>query len=219
MEFMGPSGADYENVTSLNRGFLALVSRDPRARRALQALRPDLAERLVGLTALQAERLAAAPFMLMSFREQDDRFWEATFARHVTRDLFASTPRAPDDPGCLVSAGLGYLWQLARQNPYAARLICGASMHWCEQLTELPFLHLLTVAGLGYELLALRAASDGELWSKLLSSGISREQHVRRAAHITALQGVLTRSSRPARQWQSAACAARVPSLQVADDT
>lgn len=218
MEFMGPSGADYENVTSLNRGFLALLRRDPRARYALKALRPELAERLAGLTPVQAERLAAAPFLLMSFRERDDRFWEATFARHVTPDLFAGRSGAADEPGCLISAGLGYLWQLARHNPYAARLICGASMHWCEQLTELPFLHLLTIAGLGYELLTLRSAGDGELWSKLLSAGISREQQVRRAAHITALQSVLTRSSLPARQWAAAACTVRAPSLRVADD-
>lgn len=217
-DFTGPSSADYDNVTSLNRGFLALLRRDPRARGCLDGLRRELAERLVGLTPVQAERLAVAPFLLMSFRERDDRFWEAAFSRHVNRDLFAGPPAASDDPGCLISAGLGFLWQLARHNAYSARLICGASIHWCEQLTELPFLQLHSVAELGYELLTLRCASDGELWSKLLTSGTSREQQVRRAAHITGLQTVLTRSSMPARQWAAAACAARAPSLRVAED-
>lgn len=219
MEFTGPSAGDYDNVTSLNRGFLALIRRDARARRCLGGLRQDLAERLTGLTPGQAERLAGAPFLLMSFRERDDRFWEAAFSRHVSRDLFNAPAAVPDDLGYLISAGLGFLWQLARHNPYAARLICGASLRWCEQLTELPCLHLVAVAELGEELLTLRAPGDSELWSKLLTSGISREQQVRRAAHITVLHTVLTRASIPAaRKWPAAACAVRAPSLQVADD-
>lgn len=87
MHFIGPSSTDYDNVTSLNRGFLALLRRDPQARGCLDGLRAELSERLAGLTPVQAERLAAAPFLLMSFREGDDRFWEGTFSRHVNRDL------------------------------------------------------------------------------------------------------------------------------------
>src|SRR5690606_4643968 len=214
MDFLGPSAADYENVASLNRGFLALVPRAPR--RCLGGLREDLGARLRALTAVQAERLAAAPFLLMSFRERDERLWEAAFARQATPDLFAT--RAADDLARLAAAGLGFLWQLARHNPFAARLVCGAGVHWCERLTELPFLHLFALAAGDEELLTVRAGQHSELWSKLLTDGSSHDAEVRRAAHITALQTVLTRAWLPARAWPAAACATRVPSLQVADD-
>jgi hypothetical protein len=214
MDFLGPSAADFASVTSLNHGFLALLRRDPR--RGLAELRPDLAQRLRSLTPPEAVRLAAAPFLLMSFRERDDRFWEAALERHGRPDLFA--PQGPDELAALAAAGLGFLWQLARHNPYAARLVCGGSVHWCEQLTEIPYLELSALAALGDTLLTLRAGSDSELWSKLLSSGLSPDEEVRRAAHITALQTVLTRPVPPARAWPAAACAARVPSLKVADD-
>jgi hypothetical protein len=218
MEFHGPSATDYANVTSLNRAFLALLRRRGTRCRCLRELRPPLAEKLVGLAGGQADRLAAAPFLLMSFRERDDRFWEAAFAEEAHGDLFAATPSAADALASLVSAGLGFAWQLSKQNAYAARLICGASLHWCEQLTELTFMHLLSIAGRGDEVLTLRCAADSDLWAKLLSSGISREQQVRRAAHISALQSVLTRALMPAeRQWRTAACAAPIPSVQVSE--
>jgi hypothetical protein len=220
MEFQGPSAADYANVTALNRAFLALLRRDGTARGCLRELREPLTKKLVDLTGSQADRLAAAPFLLMSFRERDDRFWEQAFAAERRGgDLFAAPPAASDDLVGLVSAGLSFAWQLSKQNAYAARLICGASLHWCEQLTELTFMHLLSIAGRRDEVVTLRCAADGDLWTKLLGSGTSREQQVRRAAHISALQSVLTQASLPTeRQWRTAACATRRPSLQVAED-
>lgn len=219
MEFEGPSATDYANVTSLNRAFLALLRRGGPARRCLGELRKPLAQALVGLTRSQADRLAAAPFLLMSFRERDDRFWERAFAAEQQNDLFAAPPAASDEVAGLISAGLGFAWQLSKQNAYATRLVCGASLHWCEQLAELSFMHLLSLAGRGHQLVTLRCAADSDLWSKLLNSGISREPQVHRAAHISALHSVLTRASLPAeRQWRTAACATRRPSLQVAED-
>jgi hypothetical protein len=113
-----------------------------------------------------------------------------------------------------------FVWQLAKHNPYAARLICGASLHWCEQLTERTFLQVLALAGTQPDVLVARAASDKELWCKLLNCGISRENEIRHAAHISALQCVLTSAAVPTRtRWANAACAVRTPALQVADDT
>ncbi|HET6630219.1 MAG TPA: hypothetical protein VFG91_10630 [Woeseiaceae bacterium] len=219
MEFQGPSATDYANVNALNRAFLALLRRDGTARGCLRELREPLRDKLVGLTGVQADRLAGAPFLLMSFRERDDRFWEQAFADELRGDLFAVPPPAADDLVGLISAGLSFAWQLSKQNAYAARLICGASLHWCEQLTELTFMHLLSIAGRRDEIVALRGAADRDLWAKLLDSGTSREQQVRRAAHISALQSVLTQASLPAgRQWRTAACATRSPSLQIAED-
>lgn len=219
MEFQGPSATDYANVTALNRAFLALLCRGAPVRRCLDELPPALAEKLVGLSGGQAERLAATPFLLMSFRERDVRFWERAFGAARPGDLFAAPPASSDELAGLVSAGLGFAWQLSKQNAYAVRLVCGGSLHWCEQLAELTFMQLLSIAARRDEVLTLRCASDGDLWAKLLDSGTSREQQVRRAAHISALQTVLTRASLPVeKQWRAAACAVRRPSLQVAED-
>lgn len=220
MEFQGPGDTDYENVNSLNREFLATLRRDPAARACLRGLPRELARQMLSLTEPQATRLATTPFLLMSFRERDDDFWESVFATGASRDLFAVPQTISDELGRLIAAGLGFVWQLAKQNPYAARLICGASLHWCEQLTERTFFRILAVAGMRSEVLVLRSATDSELWTKLLQSGISREKQVLRAAHISALQSMLTRATMPTgKKWAAAACALQSPSLRVADET
>lgn len=219
MEFEGPSAVDYENVRSLNRAFLALLKRDPASRRCLATLPSRQAARLLGLSDHQAARLSSTPFLLFSLRERDDRFWEPVFADPGSRDLFAVPPATSDELGRLIAAGLGFVWQLAKHNPYAARLICGASLHWCEQLTERTFLHVLALAGLQEDILIVRSASDVDLWDKLLEGGVSRENAVRRAAHISALQCVLTNAALPAgNRWATAACATRSPVMRVAED-
>lgn len=220
MEFQGPDATDYDNVRILNLAFLALLRRDSAARRCLGGLSEALARRLISLSESQTGRLATTPFLLMSFRERDHRFWETLFLADPNRDLFVTPEARHDELGRLISAGLGFVWQLARQNPYAARLTCAASMHWCEQLTERTFFRLLAVAGARTEVLVLRAASDTELWNKLLQSGISREAHVRRAAQISALQSILTHASMPSgKKLAAAACRVQSPSLRVADET
>jgi hypothetical protein len=218
MEFEGPSAVDYDNVHSLNRAFLALLKRDPVCRRCLKGLPSRQAARLRALTDHQAARLARTPFLLFSLRVRVDRFWEPVFADPGNRDLFGAPPSTSDELGRLVAAGLGFVWQLAKHNPYAARLICGATLHWCEQLTERTFLHVLARAGMQPDILTVRAAADAELWDKLLCGGVSRENAVRRAAHISALQCVLTSAVQPASRWAAAACATRPPALRVADD-
>lgn len=219
VEFTGPGATDFDNVRALNRAFLKLLKSDPAARRCLQGLTPPLAARVSSLADGAAERLASTPFLLLSFRERDDDFWEATFAAPSTGDLFVVPEPPSDDLGRLISAGLGFIWQLAKQNPFAARLICGASLHWCEQLTERTLFRVLATAGTRAEILALRCGTDKGLWGKLLDSGVSREKQVRRAAHISALQSVLTRASQPSpRKWAAAACAVKTPTLQVADE-
>ena len=220
MELMGPRPADFENVRSLNRAFLRLLKSEADARKCLRELPRELAGRLSSLLEIEAERLAGTPFLLLSFRERDDAYWEAIFADTAHGDLFAVPEPPSDELGCLISAGLGFVWQLARQNPYAARLVCGASLHWCEQLAERTFFQVLARARARPDVLALRCGSNAELWEKLLESGVSREKQVRRAAHISALQSVLTRASMPERKKRAAAaCARQSPALMVADDS
>jgi hypothetical protein len=217
MTFEGPAIIDYRNVCALNRAYLALLQADPHARHGLQRLAPPLLRRITSLSRHQAERLSATPFLLLSFREGDDKLWSRIFASRGGGDLFADS--VPDELDRLRSAGLGFVWQLARQNPYTLRLICGASLHWCEQIAERTVFGLLAAAAPHTDLLELRRAEDSELWHKLLDHGICRERDIRAAAHVSALQTILTRPAAAApASWAVAACRTGGGRLRVAEE-
>jgi hypothetical protein len=217
MAFDGPAPVDYRNVRALNHAYLSLLQANRRARRSLLKLSPALCRRITSLTRHQVDRLSATPFLLLSFRERDDDLWSQILADESGRDLFARP--VADDFDRLQSAGLGFVWQLARQNPYTLRLTCGATLHWCEQIAELTFFGLLAAVAPHADLLELRRADDDGLWSKLLVNGVSRETVVRTAAHVTALQTVLTRpAANVPRTWAVAACKTKDKGLRVADE-
>lgn len=216
MDFLGPLPADYDNVRSLNFAFLKLIQDKKIGTRFLEGLRQDLRLRLQRLNRREIGWLAATPFLLFSFRERDDSFWQRLLSDDGSRDLFAMPVKSTDDAGRLISAGLGFVWQLANRNPFAARILCGASTYWCEQITERTFFHVLAVAGQRPDLLILRARHDTELWRKLLDKGLSDKAEHRHTAQVSALQYVLTRQSAPA-AWSAAACASRDAAFKVAD--
>lgn len=216
MDFQGPLPADYENVRSLNTAFLELL-RGKGGQRYLDDFSQEFSGRLRRLNRAEIERLSATPFLLFSLRERDDGFWQNLLRDDGNRDLFAIPLNEADDLGRLISAGLGFVWQLANRNPFAARLLCGASTHWCEQITERTFFRLLAVAGHRSDLLCLRAQHDRGLWRKLLGTGLCREKEARNAAHISALQYLLTRQP-GSTAWQVAACPSHDPALKVAED-
>ena len=217
MAFDGPAPVDYRNISALNRAYLSLLQSSRRARRSLNQLSPPLCRRITSLTRHQVDRLSATPFLLLSFRERDDKLWDQILSDQGGRDLF--TRPVADDLDRLQSAGLGFVWQLARQNPYTLRLTCGATLHWCEQIAERTFFGLLAAVAPHPDLLELRRGNDDELWQKLLNNGVSRETEVRTAAHVSALQTLLTRpaSSAP-RTWAVAACKTKRSGLRVADE-
>lgn len=216
MDFQGPTPADYENVLSLNRAFLRLLQNKKDAEGHLEGLSAELGRRLRHLNRKEIGWLAATPFLLFSFRERDDELWQRILGDGTNNDLFTVPVESSDETRRLVSAGLAYVWQLADRNPFAARLICGASTHWCEQITERTFFDVLSVAGHRRDLLVLRARHDTELWKKLLRFGLSEATEARTAAHISALQQVLTRQIFPV-SWSAAACVSRDPALKVAE--
>ena len=219
MAFDGPEPADYENVRSLNRAFLALLSGDRRPPAALLPLMPALAQRMAALAAEQAARLATAPFLLFSFRERDDQYWEHAFATARHPDLFVESGNIPAATRRLVAAGLGFVWQLARRNPFAARILCGASLHWCDQLADSTLWRILVLAGRRDDVLTLRSAADDELWHKLLEDGVSEDSDVRLAAQMSAFQAVITRPQVTMTSiWSTAACRSKRLSLHVAED-
>ncbi len=217
MAFNGPASVDFRNVDALNHAYLNLLQADTSARRSLDELSPPLRRRMTTLSSRQVRRLSTTPFLLLSLREREDSVWDQVLAGVGAGDLQIE-PLA-DDFDRLRSAALGFVWQLARQNPYTLRLTCGASLHWCERIAERTFFDLLAAVSPYPDLLVLRRGNDHDLWQKLLVDGISKDTGVRRAAHMSALQTVLTRQAAGvSRRWAVAACRSARPELQVADE-
>jgi hypothetical protein len=215
MEYTGLETTDLRDVCSLNAAFLDYLSSSngEQLRRELPAsLRPVV----VALSSRQIERLAAVPFLLMSLSESDDAYWDRLMPDRPVRDLFTSSHNETDPLTQIASATLAFLWQLARKNPYAVRLICGASLKWCEQLAAYTLLQVLQRAAEDQRLVLPRLAEDSIFWQRLLGAGLSSEFGVRRASHLSALQAVLTPVVTTTNQrFRSAACYSSVPTLEI----
>lgn len=217
MDYSGPEPTDFINVQSLNDAFLRCLRTSPGGASIRRQLTPELRLMIEGLTELDIRRLASAPFLLFSLRERDDAYWLFLCSDDVNGDLFADS-RPASDIRDIVVAGLGFLWQLARRNPYAVRLISGATLNWCERLAECTFLHVMQRTAARSDLLQLRLADNSDFWTKMLRAGLSSEQNVRSAAHLAAMQTLLTTDSSEASiPVRAAACSFAAPSLRVAD--
>jgi len=190
MGFSGPDTTDYENVLALNQAWLDLAQRDAALGRGLDAMPVELRKRMTSLSCSQTARLAKTPFLLFSFRETDEAYWTQTLAERPGAGLFDI--RATDDADTLISAALGFIWQLARRNPYALRVICGATLYWSERIAELTFFELLDAVRATGDPPVARFGRHADLWRKLLGSGVSRQLLACHAAQMTALQSILT---------------------------
>lgn len=216
MQFSGPEPADLADVHSLNAAFLQGMRADLASQLLHEQLVPSLRPLIRGLTELQIVRLASAPFLLLSLRENDNDYWNHLFDDDHNRDLFSPRPAAANEFCRISAAALAFLWQLVRHNAYAARLVCGASLDWCEQLASCSLFDVLQRAADRGDLLHLRRGHDENFWRRLLGAGLSSEHDVRNAAHLCALQIVLTESHIAASgRLPAAACHAQVPTLQV----
>jgi len=217
MVFNGPELSDYDNVVALNEAWLSLLQRETRLKSGLAGLPDVLCRRITNLSKQQIGRLASTRFLLFSFREGDDRYWTRVLSRSPERDLFTTSKTGEIDT--LISASLGFIWQLARRNPYTLRLICGASVYWIERIAEQTLFGLLDAVHSTGDTPSVRFVQQREMWRKLLDSGVSRENITRHAAQISALQIVLTDppDSR-AENWQLAARSTKTPQLCVADE-
>ena len=196
-EFRGPTSEDFANVRALNKAFLKATSDLPRQK---------------------LQRLAASPFLLFSFREDDDEWWDDVLNDDPQQDLMSTATVASNEIRKLQSAGLGFLWQLARRNPYAARIVSAATINWCEKLSAQTLVILLDRVATRGDLITSRLQDDEGTWSRLLDSGTSAERRVRYSSQLSALQTMLTRT-RSAQQVQlpAAACRMSVPNRRVAD--
>ena len=216
MDFSGPDAADFANVASLNREFLMRLRHASRGR-ALRRHLPDAVAAIASrLTGLQIERLAAAPFLLLSVRERDEDYWRVLTRREANFELFDAGAGEPADSLCV--AALSFLWQLASRNPYAARLVSGATLAWCEQFSQCTLLDVLTRTANRDDCMRPRMPDNVALWHKLLDAGLSSTATVRHAAHMTALQIVLTEDPVAGyRPQRAAACSVAIPQRSVAE--
>lgn len=218
MEYQGPEPADLANVCALNIAYLDWLRACGNTRAAEVSMTPEISTALAGMSRLQLERLSRAPFLLMSFREYDEGQWRSLFAEPPAADLFHALQGPDEDATRLIAAGLGFLWQLSKRNPYTARLVSGANLNWCEQLAECTLVELFSRAVTEYRLLEPRMFDNPDLWQKLLNAGVSAKKDVRMAARVSALQTVLTRSETGSyRQLAAAACSMPAVAVRVAD--
>jgi len=170
-EYSGPSPDDYANVLALNTAFIKATS---------------------DLKGPQRGRLATAPFLLFSFRENDLGLWENLLAENKQVDLLPAVGIEDPELRRIQTAAIGFLWQLSRNNPYAARVISGATIAWCEGISELPLVTLLERVGARGDLMLSRLDLPAELGARLLGDGTSSLSVVRRSSQIAALQSLLT---------------------------
>ena len=213
MEYSAPSESDLANVRALNAAFLDDLCQGSAAIELRDEAVPRVREVFMALSAVQRERLGSAPFLLFSLREHEAEFWENCLAHGrepATRDLFAAGREQRDDNLRLPAAALAFLWQLAGHNPYAARLVSGASVDWCERLADCTLVSLLSFVTARRGFLQLRFAGNKPVLSKLLGAGVSSRAEVRHAAHIAAMQAMLLQVASPRRSSMRAA-ACRLP--------
>ena len=215
MDYSVPTSKDLADVHSLNYALLKAMC--GAGGEALRRLLPAHCQAVItALTDLQVQRLAAAPFLLFSLHEQDGFYWQQVFADDRHGDLFAVNDKLPEERSRIVAAAVSFAWQLARRDPYIARLVCGASVDWCRQLAARPLIEVLDRAAHRADLLLPRLAANETFWRRLLGAGVSADCNVRSAAQLAALQIILTGQDQDEQQQlPSAACRAAVPTISM----
>jgi len=201
MEYQGLTQDDLENVAALNRSWLDLhVGAGAGPSR---------------LTPAKRDRLAGAPFLLFSYREQDEPLWQRLLSDGRQPDLLRAP--AQDASHELQATGLAFLWELARRNPYAARVVSIAPLHWCERIASSTLVRLMECAA-GEELVEARLPASTPMQRRLFLRGAGARRDARKAAQIATLQSLLTvgETARYGR-LPAAACRLSRPSRQVAD--
>ena len=156
-----------------------------------------------------------APFLLFSLRENDSQWWRSVLLANPQKDLLAPPDSASTALRALQSAAVGFVWQLARRNPYVARIITGSSPGWCELLAEQPLITLLGRVGSRSDLLISRLENSYNIDTSLLADGASSRAVVRQYSHLVTLQSLLTDQRQPLQPLASAACSLTIPSEQL----
>jgi hypothetical protein len=189
MEYEGLTRDHLANVEALNRGWL-------------RCWRENAAS-AGNLTARLRDRVATAPFLLFSFREQDDDLWKRLLEKPRQPDLLDELPGSNDELHAVQITGLAFIWSLAWRNPYAARIISGAPSSWCERITSVTLMRVLQCTS-GRHLIRPRLET-----TSMMHKGF---------AQIGAFQSMLTNGQpTPNARMKAAACRAPEIARQLAD--
>lgn len=215
MDFRPPEATDFANVEALNDAFLDAICR--RRLGDVAGLGAVLETEIADLGAGARRRLCRCPFLLFSLAEHDSSRWQPLFDGGVAPDLLSESAQPTADEARVVTAAIGFLWQLARRRPYAARVVSGASLDWCSCLGQCTLFDCLQFATTDPGLLSVRLHDHPSFWRRLLGPGTSANDKLRRAAHLSALQMLLTRQPEQQQALPAAACALPAPALRVAD--
>ena len=195
-EFPRPSRDDYANVQALNIAYMDATSE---------------------LKGPQRGRLASAPFLLFSLRENDIAWWTSALAEQRQCDFITTETQQSPELLRIQTAAISFLWQLSQRNPYATRIVSGASGAWCDTITNLPLVILLNRIAGRADLMISRLDDTAVIGARLLGSGASSRKQVRRSSQLTALQTLLTGTRlRAYERLPAAACNLSGP-LQVMD--
>ncbi|MDJ0748757.1 MAG: hypothetical protein QNJ11_04700 [Woeseiaceae bacterium] len=178
MDYEGLTMDDLANVAALNRAWLDSGNRQAGDER---------------LPPAHIERLAAVPFLLFSFREHDDRLWRRLLRDEPQADLIEDAPFDDANLRSLQVAGLAFLWDLVRRNPYVARIVSGATLEWCDRLARSTAAGLLCRAG-HRRIICERFAADDVRLDRLRGCGASFDEALREATQMSVLQSLLTQS-------------------------
>lgn len=202
MDYQGLIEDDVINVRALNRAWLKLTESGP--------------ERFAALDEKRRKRLADAPFLLFTLRENDFQLWSTLLSDRPQQDLFATCPDAGQRE--LQVACLAWLWELARRNPYVARIVAGAPLQWCERVAAYPLVRLLRNAA-DADLVRPRFRVDSATHRRLLLRGGSALHAARFAAQVAAMQAMLTAVEfTQFGQLPAAACQLRGPAREITDE-
>lgn len=201
MEYRALTPDDLDNVRALNAVWL-------------QSGEADAGR----LPARHIDRLAATPFLLFTLQEDDDDCWQRLLDRPPQRTLLQDSGPAADERRSLQAAALAFLWELARRNPYAARLVSQASTRWCQLVTPVPLMRLLICAA-DCNLIKARCDADAAVFRRLLRRGGSGPDDMREAVQLSAMQALLTaRRAGRHEQPRAAACRVHSPVREIVDE-
>ncbi len=218
MDFQGPETADLANVNSLNRAWLDELRRQGATIPGAIPGTFDVVPKLAALSVARAGLLSRCPFLIFELPDAADSRWARLFGDDEQVDLFDGLPQPPESVARLATATLGFLWELARRNPYVARLVSGVSLDLCERLADSSPVRVFRFAAGEPRLLSPRLETHRAFWIKLLGAGTSDKREIRRSAQLCALQTVLTRqSSGRYQRLSAAACLMPAPAKRVAD--
>jgi len=194
-DFLSPGRHEYDNVRALNAAWLQATT---------------------DMKGPQRGRMASIPFLIFSIREQDLDWWQVALAGGQQRDLLVNVTECSLELAALQAAALGFLWQLLQTNPYAARVISGASVAWCDKLAILPLVSVLEKVAWRSDLTSPRVQFV-EPRSGLAQCVTSSREAIRNASRQLALQGLLTNARSNEYAALTAAACAMPHALRVAD--